>query len=47
MAMNMKMKVDILPFVEELEGEVVNGHLSNAQKCFSDVLDMYSENIWF
>ena len=35
----MKMKVDILPFVEELEGEVVNGHLSNAQKCFSDVLD--------
>ena len=35
----MKMKVEFSPFVEKLEGEVVNGHLSNAQKCFSDVLD--------
>ena len=39
MAMNMKKKVDILPFVEELEGEVVDGDLPDAQHHLRRPLD--------
>ena len=30
---------DQIPFVEELEGEVIDGDLADAKQCFRDVLD--------